>query len=52
MRPDRTRVVITGMGAITPLGQTADRFWKNLVAGTPEIGSNDSLRTYRLPLAV
>ena len=38
MRPDRTRVVITGMGAITPLGQTADLFWKNLVAGTPGIG--------------
>ncbi len=38
MRPDRTRVVITGMGAITPLGQTPDLFWKNLVAGTPGIG--------------
>ena len=38
MRPDRTRVVITGMGAITPLGQTADLFWKNLVAGAPGIG--------------
>ena len=38
MRPDRTRVVITGMGAITPLGQTADVFWNNLVAGTPGIG--------------
>lgn len=32
------RVVITGMGAITPLGQTVDAFWKNLVAGTPGIG--------------
>ena len=38
MRPDRTRVVITGMGAITPLGQTAELFWNNLVAGTPGIG--------------
>ena len=38
MRPDRTRVVITGMGAITPLGQTADLFWKNLVAGVPGVG--------------
>ena len=38
MRPDRTRVVITGMGAITPLGQTADLFWKNLIAGVPGIG--------------
>lgn len=28
-----TRVVITGMGAITPLGQSVDQFWDNLVAG-------------------
>jgi 3-oxoacyl-[acyl-carrier-protein] synthase II len=29
----RTRVVITGMGAITPLGLTTDIYWNNLVAG-------------------
>jgi 3-oxoacyl-[acyl-carrier-protein] synthase II len=29
----RTRVVITGAGAITPLGQTVDEYWANLVAG-------------------
>jgi 3-oxoacyl-[acyl-carrier-protein] synthase II len=29
----RTRVVITGAGAITPLGQSVDEFWANLVAG-------------------
>jgi len=27
------RVVITGLGALTPLGNTATEFWKNLVAG-------------------
>lgn len=27
------RVVITGMGAITPLGNSAGEFWKNMVAG-------------------
>ena len=27
------RVVITGMGAITPLGNSLDEFWKNIVAG-------------------
>ena len=27
------RVVITGMGAITPLGNTVDEFWTNIVAG-------------------
>ncbi|MCK9518515.1 MAG: beta-ketoacyl-ACP synthase II [Dehalococcoidia bacterium] len=29
----RTRVVVTGLGAITPLGQSVDEFWKNLVDG-------------------
>ncbi len=29
----RTRVVITGAGAITPLGQTVHEYWANLVAG-------------------
>ena len=38
MTPERSRVVITGMGAITPLGQTPDAFWANLVAGKPGIG--------------
>lgn len=27
------RVVVTGMGAITPLGNTVDDYWNNLVAG-------------------
>ena len=27
------RVVITGLGAVTPLGHDVDRFWHNLVAG-------------------
>lgn len=27
------RVVVTGMGAITPLGSTIDQFWSNLIAG-------------------
>ncbi|HTE84397.1 MAG TPA: beta-ketoacyl synthase N-terminal-like domain-containing protein, partial [Dehalococcoidia bacterium] len=29
----RTRVVVTGAGAITPLGQSVEEFWANLVAG-------------------
>jgi 3-oxoacyl-[acyl-carrier-protein] synthase II len=27
------RVVVTGMGAVTPLGDTVDQFWSRLVAG-------------------
>jgi len=29
----KTRVVITGLGALTPIGNTVDEFWKNLQAG-------------------
>ena len=32
------KVVVTGMGAITPLGQTAEAFWKHLAAGKSGIG--------------
>ena len=34
----RRRVVVTGLGAITPLGLTADEFWRNLLAGRSGIG--------------
>ena len=30
---DRTRVVITGMGVVSPLGVTVDSFWQALLAG-------------------
>ena len=32
------RVVVTGLGAVTPLGLTADQFWANLLAGQSGIG--------------
>ncbi len=34
----RPRVVITGMGAITPLGLTPEEFWQNLLAAKSGIG--------------
>ena len=27
------RVVVTGLGAVTPVGNTPDEMWKNLLAG-------------------
>ncbi|MEP7232436.1 MAG: beta-ketoacyl-ACP synthase II [Ginsengibacter sp.] len=33
MIKDLKRVVVTGMGAITPLGNSVDEFWKNIAAG-------------------
>ena len=38
MNRDRKRVLVTGMGAITPLGQTPEQFWESLVAGQSGIG--------------
>jgi 3-oxoacyl-[acyl-carrier-protein] synthase II len=34
----RRRVVVTGMGAITPLGLNVDEFWNNIIAGKSGIG--------------
>ena len=38
VKSDPVRVVITGMGAMTPLGESPDEFWGNLVAGKSGIG--------------
>ncbi len=35
---DKKRVVVTGIGAITPLGQSAEAYWANLIAGKSGIG--------------
>ena len=32
-RPDRTRVVVTGMGALSPLGNGVEAFWRRTLAG-------------------
>ena len=34
----RGRVVITGMGIISPLGNTVDEMWRRAVAGESGIG--------------
>ncbi len=38
MKNASTRVVVTGMGAITPLGESVDEYWDNLVNGRSGIG--------------
>lgn len=32
------RVVVTGIGAITPIGNTADEYWNNLIKGVNGVG--------------
>ena len=34
----RRRVVVTGLGAVTPLGLSVDEFWEGLVAGRSGVG--------------
>lgn len=36
-RPDRRRVVVTGLGLVSPVGNTVEDAWKNLVAGVSGI---------------
>jgi len=36
----KRRVVVTGMGAITPVGNTLDTMWNNLISGKSGIGPN------------
>ena len=38
MVDELVRVVITGIGAMTPLGETPEEYWQNLVAGVSGIG--------------
>ena len=38
MSARQTRVVVTGMGAMTPLGESPDEFWRNLAAGRSGVG--------------
>lgn len=47
------RVVVTGMGAVTPIGNSVKEFWENVKKGTVGIGSNTKFDTgaYKAHLA-
>jgi 3-oxoacyl-[acyl-carrier-protein] synthase II len=38
MNNNRVRVVVTGIGAVTPLGASVEQFWEGLVAGRSGVG--------------
>lgn len=42
---ENRRVVVTGLGAITPIGNTVEQAWKNMIAGTNGIGFNTRFDT-------
>lgn len=48
----QTRVVVTGIGLITPLGMRADTFWENLTAGTSGIGPITRFDASDLPVRI
>lgn len=48
----RARVVITGMGALTPLGLTVEETWQGLVAGRSGIGYLTRVDTTDLPTKI
>ena len=51
-RPDSQRVVITGLGAISPLGHTVADLWSGLVAGRSGIGLITQFDTGELPCKI
>ena len=46
------RVVITGLGLVTPIGAGRELFWRNLTAGTNGIGPVESFDTSAFPVHI
>ena len=49
----KRRVVVTGLGAVTPIGNTVDAFWHSIKSGTVGIGAITKFDTtnYKVKLA-
>jgi 3-oxoacyl-[acyl-carrier-protein] synthase II len=52
MGSERRRVVITGVGCITPLGTCVEDVWKNLVAGASGVGPTTLFDASRFPTRI
>jgi 3-oxoacyl-[acyl-carrier-protein] synthase II len=50
--PDKKRVVITGLGAVTPLGNDIDQTWSNLVLGCSGIGPITTFDASSFPVKI
>jgi 3-oxoacyl-[acyl-carrier-protein] synthase II len=49
---EKTRIVVTGMGAITPLGNTVEAFWEGLLGGRSGIRRVEAFDTSDYPCKV
>ena len=47
-----TRIFITGLGAITPIGNDVESFWTNLTAGVSGVGPLTALDAADFPVRV
>ena len=49
---DFRRVVVTGLGVVSPVGQDVETFWRNLLAGTNGIHRIESFDTTGFPVQI
>ena len=49
---EKRRVVVTGIGAVTPVGNNAEQAWDNVVAGKSGIGPLTRVDTSKFPVSV
>ncbi len=46
------RVVITGLGAVSPIGNTVEEYWRNLLAGTSGVKPISTFDSSQLPVHI
>ncbi|MEG0383509.1 beta-ketoacyl-ACP synthase II [Solibacillus cecembensis] len=49
---EKRRVVVTGIGAVTPVGNSAEQAWENVIAGKSGVGPLTRVDTSKFPVSV